>query len=241
MRLIGVLVALAAQTSSSSALEVSRSLSVNASPAAVWAIIGDFCAIARWPPQVERCILSHDGDGEGETVVIRGLAASAGLGAIIVVEAEKQSLPEAEVSQRADTNRKNEIENTSEIERFKLKSMPIGLKCPTIPGTGVLELIRKNQTGMLYRARFYMKNRTAYRVTLESAAAEGRFVITRDVNANEDPSAEDLDFAVKFVKAMNPVREVVCEGSDDSRQKYMSLMRDNIELLKKYEQRAKQK
>ena len=68
------------------ALEVTRSRDVAAPPAAVWALIGDFCAIARWHPQVERCILSRDADDESAPVQIRGLVAKGGLGTIVEVE-----------------------------------------------------------------------------------------------------------------------------------------------------------
>lgn len=68
------------------ALEVARSRDIAAPPAAVWALIGDFCAIARWHPQVERCILSSDADDESARVRIRGVVARGGLGTIVEVE-----------------------------------------------------------------------------------------------------------------------------------------------------------
>ena len=68
------------------ALEVARSRDIAAPPAAVWALIGDFCAIARWHPQVERCILSSDADDESARVQIRGVVARGGLGTIVEVE-----------------------------------------------------------------------------------------------------------------------------------------------------------
>ncbi|MFD0936614.1 SRPBCC family protein, partial [Methylobacterium trifolii] len=68
------------------ALEVSRSRDVGAPPAAVWAVIGAFCGIARWHPQVERCILSDDSEADGETVHIRGLVVKGGLGTIVEAE-----------------------------------------------------------------------------------------------------------------------------------------------------------
>ncbi len=68
------------------ALEVTRSRDVDAPPAAVWAIVGDFCAIGRWHPQVERCILSTDEDDESVKVQVRGLVVKGGLGTIVEVE-----------------------------------------------------------------------------------------------------------------------------------------------------------
>ncbi|MBE7199035.1 MAG: SRPBCC family protein [Parafilimonas terrae] len=75
-----------ALTSSAHALEVTRSRDVDAPPAAVWAVIGDFCAIGRWHPQVERCILSNDEDDESVTVQVRGLVVKGGLGTIVEIE-----------------------------------------------------------------------------------------------------------------------------------------------------------
>lgn len=75
-----------ALTSVAHALEVTRSRDVDAPPAAVWAVIGDFCAIGRWHPQVERCILSNDEDDESVTVQVRGLVVKGGLGTIVEIE-----------------------------------------------------------------------------------------------------------------------------------------------------------
>lgn len=69
------------------ALEVARSRDIPAPPAAVWALIGDFCAIGRWHPQVERCILSSDeDDDEGDRVSLRGVVVKGGLGTIVEIE-----------------------------------------------------------------------------------------------------------------------------------------------------------
>lgn len=68
------------------ALEVTRSRDIPAPPAAVWALIGDFCAIGLWHPQVERCILSRENDDDGIRAQIRGLVAKSGLGTIVEVE-----------------------------------------------------------------------------------------------------------------------------------------------------------
>jgi hypothetical protein len=69
------------------ALDVSRSRDIPASPAAVWALVGDFCAIQLWHPQVERCILSgEDDDDDGVRAQVRGLVVKGGLGTIVEVE-----------------------------------------------------------------------------------------------------------------------------------------------------------
>ncbi|MCJ2048822.1 SRPBCC family protein [Methylobacterium sp. J-070] len=68
------------------ALEVTRSRDLPAPPAAVWALIGDFCAIQLWHSQVERCILSTDDDDDGIRAQIRGLIVKGGLGTIVEVE-----------------------------------------------------------------------------------------------------------------------------------------------------------
>jgi hypothetical protein len=68
------------------ALEISRSRNIPVRPDAVWALIGDFCAIQLWHPQVQRCVLSKDDDDDGIRAQIRGLVVKGGLGTIVEVE-----------------------------------------------------------------------------------------------------------------------------------------------------------
>jgi len=68
------------------ALEVTRSRDIPVPPAAVWALVGEFCAIGLWHPQVERCILSREDDDDGIRAQIRGLVTKGGLGTIVEVE-----------------------------------------------------------------------------------------------------------------------------------------------------------
>jgi len=68
------------------ALEVSRSRDIPVRPDAVWALIGDFCAIQLWHPQVQRCVLSNDDDDDGIRAQIRGLVVKGGQGTIVEVE-----------------------------------------------------------------------------------------------------------------------------------------------------------
>lgn len=68
------------------ALEVTRSRDLPAPASAVWALVGHFCAIQFWHPQVERCILSADDDDDGIRAQIRGLVVKGGLGTIVEVE-----------------------------------------------------------------------------------------------------------------------------------------------------------
>src|SRR6478609_7840763 len=71
------------------ALELSRSRDIPAAPAAVWALVGDFCAIRLWHPQVQRCILSGDEDDDGIRAQLRGLVVKGGQGTIVEVETER--------------------------------------------------------------------------------------------------------------------------------------------------------
>ena len=64
-----------------SALEVTRSRVVAAPPAAVWSLIGGFCDIQRWHPQVTRCTLSSETGAP-----VRALVAAGGLGTLIEIE-----------------------------------------------------------------------------------------------------------------------------------------------------------
>lgn len=70
-------------------LELTKSRDIDAPPSAVWALIGDFCAIGRWHPQVERCILSSDEDDETVRVQIRGLVIKGGKGTVVEVETSR--------------------------------------------------------------------------------------------------------------------------------------------------------
>ena len=71
----------AAVPSGASALEVVRSRVVAAPPAAVWSLIGGFCDIARWHPQVTRCTLSSESGAP-----VRTLVAAGGLGTLVEIE-----------------------------------------------------------------------------------------------------------------------------------------------------------
>ena len=66
------------------ALEVSRSRDVAAPPAAVWAMIGGFCDIAQWHPEVESCALSRDG-----AATLRTLVAKGGIGTLVERETSR--------------------------------------------------------------------------------------------------------------------------------------------------------
>ncbi|MCJ2047296.1 SRPBCC family protein, partial [Methylobacterium sp. J-078] len=55
--LVGFLAAFAAKNCCGFALAVTRSNDMEAPTAAVWALIGDFCAIEKWHPLVKRCTI----------------------------------------------------------------------------------------------------------------------------------------------------------------------------------------
>lgn len=87
--LIGFLAALTAQIGPGFALEVSRGIEIQTPPAAVWALVGDFCAIEKWHPMVESCTLSNDDSHEGRAVATRSLVAAGNLGTIVEVETSR--------------------------------------------------------------------------------------------------------------------------------------------------------
>ncbi|MCJ2135149.1 SRPBCC family protein [Methylobacterium sp. J-026] len=74
------------------ALEVTRSRDIPAPAGAVWALVGDFCAIQLWHPQVERCILSSDDEDDGIRAQIRGLVVKGGLGTVVEVETARDEV-----------------------------------------------------------------------------------------------------------------------------------------------------
>ena len=77
----------AAAPSGASALEVTRSRVVAAPPAAVWSLIGGFCDIARWHPQVTRCTLSSESGAP-----VRALVTAGGLGTLIEIETARDEI-----------------------------------------------------------------------------------------------------------------------------------------------------
>jgi uncharacterized protein YndB with AHSA1/START domain len=85
-KLLGTTAAFLALVADVQALEVSRSRDIAAPPAAVWAIMEDFCAIELWHPQVARCTLSEDEETAGIAMPVRGLVTTEGLGPIVEAE-----------------------------------------------------------------------------------------------------------------------------------------------------------
>ncbi len=79
--LCAVSIGLSVQSWSASALEVTRARVVAAPPAAVWSLIGGFCDIARWHPQVTRCTLSTEAGAP-----VRALVAAGNLGTLVEIE-----------------------------------------------------------------------------------------------------------------------------------------------------------
>ena len=72
---VGCVAALAfmgAATPRASAASLSRSVDVNATPAAVWAVIGPFCAIKNWHPVIATCT------EDGQTPPVRTLVTKDG-------------------------------------------------------------------------------------------------------------------------------------------------------------------
>lgn len=65
------------------ALEVSQARAISAPPAAVWAVIGEFCDIRRWHGQARTCALFHD---EGQTVRSLNLR---GVGSLLEVQLDR--------------------------------------------------------------------------------------------------------------------------------------------------------
>ncbi|QGY03553.1 SRPBCC family protein [Methylobacterium mesophilicum SR1.6/6] len=54
-------------------LEVSQTRMISANPAAVWAVIGEFCDIRRWHRQARACALFHDEGQIGRNLDLRGI------------------------------------------------------------------------------------------------------------------------------------------------------------------------
>ena len=55
------------------ALEVSQTRTIHAPPAAVWAVIGEFCDIRRWHGQARTCALFHDEGQTARNLDLRGI------------------------------------------------------------------------------------------------------------------------------------------------------------------------
>ncbi|MCE7030784.1 SRPBCC family protein [Jiella avicenniae] len=69
-KLAGLAVAGAFVATPSLAIEVSKSVDIEAAPAAVWQMIGTFCDIETWHPAVTKCELSKDGDKNVRTLTL---------------------------------------------------------------------------------------------------------------------------------------------------------------------------
>ncbi|MCC0805725.1 MULTISPECIES: SRPBCC family protein [unclassified Methylobacterium] len=54
------------------ALDVTKTTTVAASPAAVWKTIGEFCGIGDWHPAVEKCVLSEKDGKKVRTLSLKG-------------------------------------------------------------------------------------------------------------------------------------------------------------------------
>ena len=57
---------------SAAASDVVRQIDVDASPAKVWAAIGEFCGIGTWHPALEKCELSNQGGTTLRTLTLKG-------------------------------------------------------------------------------------------------------------------------------------------------------------------------
>ncbi|MCJ2130597.1 SRPBCC family protein [Methylobacterium sp. E-045] len=66
-----------------------NTLKIQAPPAAVWALVGGFCAIAKWHPMVESCAISNKDSDAGQGRATRSLVAASNLGTIIEVETSR--------------------------------------------------------------------------------------------------------------------------------------------------------
>ena len=72
LRSIGAAGALALFSGAAGAVEVSESVVVPGEPAAVWAEIGGFCAIADWHPAVTACEAAEAGGATIRTLALEG-------------------------------------------------------------------------------------------------------------------------------------------------------------------------
>ena len=55
-----------------SALDVTKTVTVDATPAVAWKTIGDFCGIADWHPAIAKCELSTEGKSTLRTLTLSG-------------------------------------------------------------------------------------------------------------------------------------------------------------------------
>ena len=62
----------AASTAPALALDLSKSVTVQAPPATVWQAIGPFCAIGDWHPAIASCTLSAKGNKKVRTLELKG-------------------------------------------------------------------------------------------------------------------------------------------------------------------------
>jgi uncharacterized protein YndB with AHSA1/START domain len=64
--------ALMLTSSAAFALDASKTVTIKAPPAKVWAAIGDFCGIAQWHPAIAGCVPSMRGRAKLRTLALKG-------------------------------------------------------------------------------------------------------------------------------------------------------------------------
>ncbi|TXN12189.1 hypothetical protein FV219_05315 [Methylobacterium sp. WL122] len=173
------------------------------------------------------------------TLLVTSLAANAASLTGEEALTKSASLPKESIGLMQQISETVDDPKTEEANQ-KRKFFPIGYKCPKSPGNGLLETIKKNENGVIYRGRFYVANRLVYRITLETAMPGEKFEILKDLTLTSSLTEENREFARKSLKTIDPLREVVCEGPPDEKVRYENILEVNKKSLEVLENINKQ-
>ncbi|WP_238271852.1 hypothetical protein [Methylobacterium cerastii] len=84
---------------------------------------------------------------------------------------------------------------------------------------------------MRYKGGYYVKDRKVYRIKLQTSIKGQNFETIKDIAVDDKMNTEDLEFAEKNLKTIDPVRELACEGTRDQKERYSEILRSNRESI----------
>lgn len=116
------------------------------------------------------------------------------------------------------------------------KLWPITMTCPAASDAGTLELISKNQLGMMRRVRVTYKAHNPESVELSTAPANGAFKVLDVINLDPNNSDKFLPIGQTIAIQANSIKNGVCEGSPQDRIQYLSALEKNRQILKQPQQ-----
>jgi hypothetical protein len=111
--------------------------------------------------------------------------------------------------------------------------LPISLKCPS-ENKGTLELIKMNRQGILSRLQITYKNGEVTIITVGIAEADrdDAYRMSFRINMLSPEDADEKEYGEAVAKMGNSLRDDVCAGSREERDRYFSLLKANATKLR---------